>query len=80
MCSYFMGMTSKLEIKENIDNLEKAFIDTSSFKVRQRILSLLLLKKEKFNRQVDLAEFIGVEHSTLKSWIKQYKEFGFDSW
>ena len=25
-----------------------------------------------------MAEFIGVGHSTLKSWIKQYKEFGFE--
>ena len=74
-----MGMTSKLEIKESLDTLEKAFRSASSFKVRQRIQSLILLKKEKFKRQVDLAEFIDVGHSTLKSWIKQYKEFGFES-
>lgn len=74
-----MGMTSKLEVKENIETLEKAFRNSSSFKVRQRIQGLILLKKEKFKRQIDLAEFIGVGHSTLKSWIKQYKEFGFES-
>lgn len=74
-----MGMTSKLEVKESMDTLEKAFRNTVSFKVRQRIQSLMLLKKEKFKRQVDLAEFMDVGHSTLKSWIKQYKEFGFES-
>ncbi len=74
-----MGMTSKLEIKESLGNLESALKKSQNFKVRQRIQSLLLLKKDKFKRQVDLAKFIGVGHSTLKSWIKQYKEFGFDS-
>ncbi|SHJ77165.1 Transposase [Arenibacter nanhaiticus] len=74
-----MGMTSKIEIEESLETLEKAFKTNTSFKVRQRIQSLILLKKDKFKRQADLAEFIGVGHSTLKTWIKQYKEFGFDS-
>ena len=74
-----MGMTSKLEIEESITTLEKAFKSSKNFKVRQRIQSLILLKQQRFKRQVDLAEFIGVGHSTLKSWIKQYREFGFES-
>jgi transposase len=74
-----MGMTQKLEIQESILALEKAFKSSSNFKVRQRIQSLLLLKQKKFKRQVDLAEYLGIGHSTLRSWIKQYKEFGFQS-
>ncbi|SHJ89089.1 Helix-turn-helix domain-containing protein [Arenibacter nanhaiticus] len=74
-----MGMISKLEIEESLETMEKALITNNSFKVRQRIQSLILLKKDKFKRQADLAEFIGVGHSTLKTWIKQYKEYGFDS-
>jgi len=74
-----MGMTSKLEIEESITTLENAFKSSKNFKVRQRIQSLMLLKQQRFKRQVDLAEFIGVGHSTLKSWIKQYREFGFES-
>ena len=74
-----MGMTSKLEIEESITTLEKAFKSSKNFKVRQRIQSLILLKQQRFKRQVDLAEFIGVGHSTLKFWIKQYREFGFES-
>lgn len=74
-----MGMTSKLEIQESIIILEKAFKSSSNFKVRQRIQSLILLKSGKFDRQVDLAKFLGIGHSTLKYWIKQYKEFGLKS-
>jgi len=33
----------------------------------------------KFDRQVDLASFLGIGHSTLKTWIKQYKQQGFES-
>tara|TARA_R110002050_G_C8962065_1_gene514504 strand:- start:2013 stop:2603 length:591 start_codon:yes stop_codon:yes gene_type:complete len=74
-----MGMTSKIEIQESITTLEKALKSSTNFKVCQRIQTLLLLKKEQFKRQVDLAEYIGIGHSSLKCWIKQYKEFGFDS-
>lgn len=48
-------------------------------KIHQHIQSLVLLKQQGFKHQVDLAEFIGVGHSSLKSLIKQYKEFGFES-
>jgi transposase len=74
-----MGMTSKVDIKESISTLEKALKASTNFKVRQRIQTLIFLKRDRFKRQVELAEYIGVGHSTLKSWIKQYKEFGFDS-
>ena len=74
-----MGMRSKLKIDESVINLEKAFKSSSNFKVRQRIQSLILLKSGKFDRQVDLAKFLGIGHSTLKYWIKQYNEFGLES-
>jgi len=74
-----MGMIAKIEIEESLETMEKELMTNGSFKVRQRIQSLILLKKDKFKRQADLAEFIGVGHSTLKTWIKQYKEYGFDS-
>ena len=74
-----MGMLQKLEIQESVSALKKAFKSSSNFKVRLRIQSLLLLKQAKFKRQVDLAEYLGIGHSTLRSWIKQYKEFGFES-
>jgi len=74
-----MGMTSKLEISESLDFLETAFKSSDNFKVRQRIQSLFFLKQQKFKRQVDLAEYLGVDHSSLKRWIKQYKDFGYDS-
>ena len=74
-----MGMTSNIEIKESLVFLEKAFKESKSFKIRQRIQSLILLKNEKFKRQSDLAEHLGVDHSSLKRWIKQYKDLGYDS-
>ena len=71
-----MGMIASIKIEEDIKSLEEAFKSSKNFKVRQRIQSLLLLKQEKFKRQIDLANYLGVGHSTLKTWIKQYKEFG----
>ena len=74
-----MGMTSRLEIKESLCFLEKEFKRSNNFKIRQRIQSLLLLKQQKFKRQIDLAEYLGISHSSLKRWIKQYKDYGYDS-
>jgi len=74
-----MGMTSNIAIKEDLKDLEKDFRASKNFKVRQRIQSLILLKEEKFKRQADLAAFIGVDHSSLKRWIKQYKTSGYTS-
>ena len=74
-----MGMIARIIIEEDLKTLEDAFKKTKNFKVRQRIQSLLLLKQGKFSRQIDLANYLGVGHSTLKTWIKQYKEFGYDS-
>ncbi|NQY27895.1 MAG: hypothetical protein HRT69_00315 [Flavobacteriaceae bacterium] len=48
-------MTTKLEKQESIPTLEKAFKSSSNFIVCQRIESLLLLKRKKFKRQVDIA-------------------------
>lgn len=73
-----MGMTSNIEIKESISSLEAAFKSSDNFKIRQRIQSLILLKQEKFKRQVDLADYLGVDRSSLKRWIKQYKDTGFN--
>jgi transposase len=74
-----MGMTSNILVKESLKDLEKDFRSSKNFKVRQRIQSLILLKEEKFKRQADLAAFIGIDHSSLKRWIKQYKTSGYAS-
>ncbi len=64
-----MGMVSRLETQESEEFLEASFKSSENFKVRQRIQSLLLLKQKKFKRQVDLANYLGVDHSSLKRWI-----------
>ena len=74
-----MGMIARIAIKESKETLEQAFKGSRKFKVRQRIQSLILLQQQKFKRQEDLAAYLGVGHSTLKTWIKQYKEFGYAS-
>jgi len=74
-----MGMVSKFTITEREEFLLTAFKSSKNYKVRLRVQSLLLLKQKKFKRQVDLAEYLGVNHSSLKRWIKQYKESGYDS-
>jgi transposase len=74
-----MAMIASIEIKEDKATLERGFKRCKNFKVGQRIQSLLLIQEQKFKRQVDLATYLGVGHSTLKTWIKQYKEFGYDS-
>lgn len=74
-----MGMKSTIEITESLSDLEQAFKSSTNFKVRQRIQSLICLKIKKFKRQADLAAYLGVDHSSLKRWIKQYRESGYDS-
>ncbi len=74
-----MGMTSNIAIEESLKDLGKDFRDSKNFKVRQRIQSLILLKEGKFKRQADLAAYIGIDHSSLKRWIKQYKTSGYTS-
>ena len=74
-----MGMTSRIEIKEGLLELKQSFKSSTNFKVRQRIQCLICLKTEKFKRQVDLADYLGVNHSSLKRWIKQYRESGYES-
>lgn len=61
-----MGMVSTLKIVESEEFLLSAFKSSKNYKVRLRIQSLLLLKQKKFKRQVDLAEYLGVNHSLLK--------------
>ncbi|OEK07400.1 hypothetical protein A8C32_18370 [Flavivirga aquatica] len=65
-----MGMLSKIEVEESIEVLEIAFKESNNFKVRQRIQSLIHLKKGTINRQIDLVAYLDIGHSTLKSWIK----------
>ena len=72
-----MGMKSNIEISEDLSTLETAFRSSDNFKVRQRIQSLILLKKEKFKRQADLADYLGIDRSSLKRWVKQYKDTGY---
>ena len=53
-----MGMTSKIDIKESISTLDKALKSSTNYKVRQRIQALIFLKRARFKRQVELAEYI----------------------
>ena len=74
-----MGRTSKMIVKESVQDLERSFSDHKDFKIRQRIKSLIYTKEQKFSTQQALAEFLGVDYATLKRWFKKYRDHGLES-
>lgn len=74
-----MGRISKMLVHESLSDLEDCLKRHKSFKIRQRIKSLIYTKEEKFSTQVELAYYLDVNYATLKRWFKKYKEKGLSS-
>jgi len=74
-----MGRLSKMEVKESKEALENYYQKCTTFKIRQRLRSLIYTKEQKFSTQQDLADFLDVDYATLKRWFKKYREHGLDS-
>ncbi|MCD9582203.1 hypothetical protein [Tenacibaculum maritimum] len=50
----------------------------SKFKISESE-KFIIAKTEKFKGQVDLDEYLEVNHYIIKLWIKEYKESGYDA-
>lgn len=74
-----MGRRSVINVKESIEELESCLKSHKKFKIRQRIRSLIYTKKEKFNTQKELSDFLDIDYATLKRWLKKYKDHGLES-
>ena len=73
-----MGKVFEITIKESISTLKFRQRKEKSLKKKLRLLSLILTKEEKFLRRVDLANFLGVNITTLNSWTEKYKDSGIE--
>ena len=75
-----MGRTSKITIKESLKVLKTRYRKESNSKLKLRIKCLIYTKECKFKTQTILSTHIGVDYSSLKRWLKQYKEEGLESY
>ncbi len=74
-----MGRKSTLVVTQSIEELQSLSRRSNDYRVRQRVISLILTKKAKFKSQVALANHLGIDYATLKRWFKKYREQGLDS-
>ena len=73
-----MGKVFEMTIKESFLELKSAQRKEKNQKKKLRILSLILTKEEKFLRRLDLANFLGVNITTLNKWTDKYRESGLE--
>lgn len=71
-------MASKkiIEIIESVEELHKSLKLSKDFQVQKRIQCLILLKENRFKKRTDLADYLCIGYSTLKRWLKDYRENG----
>lgn len=74
-----MGKQAKIIIKESSDELHKLISKTQNYRVKLRLKSLLYTQSKKFKTQSELSSHLGISYSSLKYWLKQYREEGLDS-
>lgn len=74
-----MARQSKIEVKENISTLQDLYRKEKNHRIRPRIKCLILLKEKKFQSQLEISKYLGVDYATVKRWLKQYKEEGLGS-
>ncbi len=74
-----MGRKSGLTISESIEYLKGLHLKEKNYRIRTRIMSLILIKESKFKSQIAVSRHLGVDHATVKRWLKQYKEEGLSS-
>lgn len=74
-----MGRKSTISIIETLDELQERRRKEKDHRIKVRIYGLILIKEQRFARQQELAEYLGVDLSTLSRWIRKYKESGLDA-
>jgi transposase len=74
-----MARQSKIKVKEDLEFLQNFYRKEKNHRIRARIKCLIYMKDKSLPSQLELSKHIGVDYATVKRWLKQYKEEGFDS-
>ena len=69
----------QIDIKEELDFLEKSLSRTTSSLKQDRIKTLLFIKKGKFVFYSDIAKKLGRTEKTIRVWIQDYSKEGISS-
>jgi len=73
-----MSYASRIVIKETTEELASLFNKTKDQRLKLKLKCLILFKKGDFKKQEDLANHLCIGYSTLRLWLKKYKQDGFD--
>lgn len=71
-----MGMRLEVEIKESLEELEKALKYATTVSSKERLQMLYLLKSGQVSSRLKLAELIGRDQATITRWLRKYKDGG----
>ncbi|MFT5252746.1 MAG: transposase [Flavobacteriales bacterium] len=74
-----MGLHSNIIIKESLEDLNSLYKREKNSRIKLRLKSFIYTKENKFSTQLKLSIHLGVDHSTLKKWLKQYRQEGLSS-
>jgi transposase len=74
-----MSKQSTIVVKEDLDQLNKLYKKETNYRIRCRIMCLICTKRKDFSSQKKLSVHLGLDHATIKRWLKQYREEGLSS-
>jgi len=74
-----MGKRATIEVKESEEELDKLYRLSRKHKVKKRIKSLQLTKKNQFDTRLELSKYLGVDAKTLYVWMRIYQQQGLES-
>lgn len=75
-----MAIKKAIVVAESIEDLRDKLKSTRDFQVQKRIVCLILLKENRFKRRTQLADHLCIGYSTLKRWLKEYREDGLEAY
>ena len=69
-----MGMRANFIIEESISELNKLHKTETNYQLKLKLKCLIFTKEKKYSTQHILATNLGVSYTTIKRWLKQYRE------
>lgn len=75
-----MSYTSRIHIQETSEELQSIYHKTKNSRMKLKIKALILFKTGDFRKQEDLAFHLCIGHSTLKRWLRKYKNEGLSNY
>lgn len=66
----------QIDMKEELDFLEKSLSKTLGSLKQDRLKTLLLIKKEKYYYYSDIAKKLGSTEKTIRVWVQEYLQSG----